>query len=157
MLLPQSSAFAALKNRLNSVSAIGYLHIVPRTATTPASSSISFSDRPSRLKSRDDSSIRWTDLLEKFRTTQERARRSQRLSHGDIDGPMGPPPVPEKEIEKRPERVLAAVPARPGSGLSGRSGATQNLPLQGIPPKEKSKSGLGLGRFAQGVGGRKKK
>src|SRR5213078_3116756 len=26
MLLPQSSAFAALKNRLNSVSAIGYLH-----------------------------------------------------------------------------------------------------------------------------------
>jgi len=31
MLLPQSSAFAALKNRLNSVSAIGYLHIAPRT------------------------------------------------------------------------------------------------------------------------------
>lgn len=31
MLLPQSSAFAALKNRLQSVSAIGYLHIVPRT------------------------------------------------------------------------------------------------------------------------------
>ena len=30
MLLPQSSAFAALKNRLNSVSAIGYLHIAPR-------------------------------------------------------------------------------------------------------------------------------
>lgn len=30
MLLPQSSAFAALKNRLNSVSSIGYLHITPR-------------------------------------------------------------------------------------------------------------------------------
>ena len=30
MLLPQSSAFAALKNRLNSVSTIGYLHIAPR-------------------------------------------------------------------------------------------------------------------------------
>lgn len=30
MLLPQSSAFAALKNRLNSVSAIGYLHVAPR-------------------------------------------------------------------------------------------------------------------------------
>jgi vacuole morphology and inheritance protein 14 len=30
MLLPQSSAFAALKNRLNSVSAIGYLHVPPR-------------------------------------------------------------------------------------------------------------------------------
>ncbi|EWG43732.1 DNA repair and recombination protein RAD54 and RAD54-like protein [Fusarium verticillioides 7600] len=31
MLLPQSSAFAALKNRLNSVSSIGYLHAAPRT------------------------------------------------------------------------------------------------------------------------------
>lgn len=30
MLLPQSSAFAALKNRLNSVSSIGYLHAAPR-------------------------------------------------------------------------------------------------------------------------------
>jgi vacuole morphology and inheritance protein 14 len=30
MLLPQSSAFAALKNRLNSVSSIGFLHIAPR-------------------------------------------------------------------------------------------------------------------------------
>ncbi|KAI8248948.1 hypothetical protein K4K58_011244, partial [Colletotrichum sp. SAR11_239] len=30
MLLPQSSAFAALKNRLNSVSSIGYLHIAPK-------------------------------------------------------------------------------------------------------------------------------
>ncbi|EOO02568.1 putative vacuole morphology and inheritance protein 14 protein [Phaeoacremonium minimum UCRPA7] len=31
MLLPQSSAFAALKNRLNSVSSVGYLHIASRT------------------------------------------------------------------------------------------------------------------------------
>lgn len=30
MLLPQSSAFAALKNRLNSVSNIGFLHTGPR-------------------------------------------------------------------------------------------------------------------------------
>ena len=31
MLLPQSSAFAALKNRLNRVNAIGYLHMPNRT------------------------------------------------------------------------------------------------------------------------------
>ena len=37
MLLPQSSAFAALKNRLNSVSSIGYLHVAPRRyAYTPS-------------------------------------------------------------------------------------------------------------------------
>jgi hypothetical protein len=35
MLLPQSSAFAALKNRLNSVSNIGLLHTGPRLYVTP--------------------------------------------------------------------------------------------------------------------------
>lgn len=40
MLLPQSAAFAALKNRLNSVSAIGYLHIAPKVyvSSSPFSS-----------------------------------------------------------------------------------------------------------------------
>ncbi|GKT39912.1 protein VAC14 [Colletotrichum spaethianum] len=75
MLLPQSSAFAALKNRLNAVSSIGYLHIAPKVSTY---------DRPNRLKSREDSIIRWNELLEKFRTVQERARRAQRHS-GDVD------------------------------------------------------------------------
>lgn len=74
MLLPQSSAFAALKNRLNSVSAIGYLHIAPRT-NPPAGPGVSTFDRPNRLKSREDPSIKWTELLEKFRSTQEKARR----------------------------------------------------------------------------------
>lgn len=35
MLLPQSSAFAALKNRLNSVSSIGYLHVAPKRFACP--------------------------------------------------------------------------------------------------------------------------
>ena len=43
MLLPQSSAFAALKNRLNSVSSIGYLHIAPRPWVSPFSSGASSS------------------------------------------------------------------------------------------------------------------
>jgi vacuole morphology and inheritance protein 14 len=30
MLLPQSSAFATLRNRLNSVSSMGFLHLVPK-------------------------------------------------------------------------------------------------------------------------------
>jgi vacuole morphology and inheritance protein 14 len=102
MLLPQSSAFAALKNRLNSVSAIGYLHVgaVAAASTSSFASTRSapsgstgpsvgnFADRQNRLKSRDDaaSAVRWSDLLEKFRTTQDRVRRSQqrllRAQHG---------------------------------------------------------------------------
>ncbi|KAM5372931.1 hypothetical protein ACJZ2D_007268 [Fusarium nematophilum] len=81
MLLPQSSAFAALKNRLNSVSSIGYLHVAPRTSTSGPSSS-NF-DRPNRLKGREDGNIRWVELLEKFRSVQERARRAQRQN---VDG-----------------------------------------------------------------------
>ncbi|KAI3554799.1 hypothetical protein CABS01_05474 [Colletotrichum abscissum] len=86
MLLPQSSAFAALKNRLNAVSSIGYLHIAPKV--NPPSTASSSYDRPNRLKSREDSIIRWNELLEKFRAVQERARRAQRHS-GDVEEGRG--------------------------------------------------------------------
>ncbi|KAJ8104776.1 hypothetical protein ONZ43_g7693 [Nemania bipapillata] len=81
MLLPQSSAFAALKNRLNSVSSIGFLHTGSRPSVTTAGTS--GYDRPNRLgKGREDGIIRWDQLLEKFRSVQERARRAQRLMGG---------------------------------------------------------------------------
>lgn len=70
MLLPQSSAFGMLRNRLNSVSAIGYLHIVPRGANS------STYERTTRLKNRGEE-IKWTELLEKFRAVQEKARKQQ--------------------------------------------------------------------------------
>ncbi|PWY88417.1 hypothetical protein BO70DRAFT_369295 [Aspergillus heteromorphus CBS 117.55] len=96
MLLPQSSAFAALKNRLNSVSSIGLLHTGPRltaTSSTTSTNNSSSYDRTSnsRLK-RDDPPIRWVDLLDKFKSTQERARRSQRASQRplDLDPASGP-------------------------------------------------------------------
>ncbi|KAI1428925.1 vacuolar protein 14 C-terminal Fig4p binding-domain-containing protein [Xylaria sp. FL1777] len=193
MLLPQSSAFAALKNRLNSVSSIGFLHtgsrpyvspsITTTTTTTtlgsgppshsrqgrvaeavaaiksqpphkrvhdthcfPTSSvsapSTSGYDRPNRLgKSREDGIIRWDQLLEKFRSVQERARRAQRLMGGgsfddgsdlselrigdgvgvkEVARPTAAgPPVPQKDA------TTAAPPRRIGLGRQfGRLGAT---------------------------------
>ena len=67
MLLPQSSAFASLKNRLNSVSAIGYLHVAPR-APAPGY------ERPTRLRG-GEGGVKWIEMLEKFRVVQERQRR----------------------------------------------------------------------------------
>ncbi|KAK9237438.1 vacuolar protein 14 C-terminal Fig4p binding-domain-containing protein [Lipomyces kononenkoae] len=86
MLLPQSSAFATLRNRLNSVSAIGYLHIVPPTAvlssTATASGTSSTGSNAAkqvynRFKGRIDEA-RWNDLLDKFRTVQMRHERLRR-------------------------------------------------------------------------------
>ncbi|KAK3320041.1 ARM repeat-containing protein [Cercophora scortea] len=196
MLLPQSSAFAALKNRLNSVSSIGYLHIAPRpyvtssgapmphsrqgsvaeaynsltlpspsrkngigtethtltrsNATTPSGTSF---DRPNRLKGRDDGIIRWNELLDKFKTVQERARRIQRLG-GDIDDgsmlsdlrigdgtmdarsgakeiPTRPPPVPVKDPPAptqpapKPRSGLGRQFGRLGGAVSGRGKRAQ--------------------------------
>jgi len=143
MLLPQSSAFAALKNRLNSVSAIGYLHIAPRAS--PSNAGPSNFDRSSRLKGRDEGGIRWNELLEKFRSVQEKARRSQQPGGNLDDGFDGGaaesldsgafkdlarlrgPPLPMKDTPVAPP---APPPHKSRSGLSkfGRLGVGGSRP-----------------------------
>lgn len=196
MLLPQSSAFAALKNRLNSVSSIGYLHIAPRpyvptnaplshsrqgsvveaihslqapssrpkfstgfdTHATPLSnaatpSSASF-DRPNRLKGREEGIIRWAELLEKFRSVQERARRAQRLG-GDRDD--------QPTLGVGDLRILDAAEMAPPKTVIGRAGAGPPVPVKDspvpTPPAAKPKSGLGrqFGRLGASVSGRGKR
>lgn len=174
MLLPQSSAFAALKNRLNSVSAIGYLHMAPRgyvptsnfnhlrqkssetgTPSIPPStlgSSGSF-ERPNRLKARDEGGVKWMELLDKFKNTQERARKNARLaslgedigvSMSPTEKEKGPPEVPPKNVR------LPGPPAPMGR-------PPPSVPA-GQAPGHKPRGSLGgLGRFAPGVAGRKKK
>ena len=166
MLLPQSSAFAALKNRLNSVSGIGYLHTPPRPyvsshvrqksteakfgVSTPPTPSGACFDRPNRLKSRDEGTIKWIELLDKFRNVQEKARRASR-QQGHLDGDK---PDEAAKVEKD----LPEVPkdaSRPSSG----TGAKQASSMQPPPaPVHKPKSSLSrLGRFAGGVADRSKK
>ncbi len=175
MLLPQSSAFAALKNRLNSVSAIGYLHIAPRTyvpshvrqkstetkfgtGSTPAGSSSATSfERPNRLKPREEGGIKWGELLEKFKSVQEKARRASRVGDAGDEGTASA--LPKISPETR-DKVLPDVPkqlGRPGSAGSTPGQKPQPNPVQASGPTHKSKSSLGhLGRFAGGVAGRNK-
>lgn len=170
MLLPQSSAFAALKNRLNSVSAIGYLHIAPRTYVPPSvssfyhsrqkssetapsssqpASSVSSFERPNRLKAREEGGIRWVELLEKFKNVQEKARRSQRLASLGYD--VAITPIHEKEKAQPPE--VPPKHTRPNSAAS--TARPTPVVQQG---HQKSKSSLSnLGRFAGGVSARKTK
>ncbi|KEZ43607.1 hypothetical protein SAPIO_CDS4536 [Scedosporium apiospermum] len=151
MLLPQSSAFAALKNRLNSVSPIGYLHISPRVSASSSSTGSSY-DRPPRLKGREEGIIRWSELLEKFRSVQERARRAQRHA-GDLEES---PPLGVGEL-----RIGDALEAK--GGKEGRTGNAPPVPAKDtgpIPvPTTKARTGLGkqLGRFGGAVAGRGKR
>ncbi|KAK3064740.1 hypothetical protein LTR53_018390, partial [Teratosphaeriaceae sp. CCFEE 6253] len=139
MLLPQSSAFAALKNRLNSVSAIGYLHIVPRGVTPATPSSVSTFERQNRLRSKEgvgEGGIKWAELLDKFRNTQERVRRSQqRLLTGQHDGmDDGRSSTTSPEQKGR----LAVPSSLEKGGLGGRPGSAQSggrpspLPMGGL-------------------------
>ncbi|KAM0149518.1 hypothetical protein ACHAPG_009389 [Botrytis cinerea] len=188
MLLPQSSAFAALKNRLNSVSAIGYLHIAPRayvpsssrnnsvvdafstfafhqrqkSGTETHSSSPSFSvqttagpsnyDRSSRLKGREESGIRWGELLDKFRIVQERARRARRPGGDMDDGLSGF----ESRMESGDSRGF-----KDSTRVSGPSPISKEAPsgIPSGPQHTKSRSSLGkFGRLGGAVaGGRPRK
>lgn len=192
MLLPQSSAFAALKNRLNSVSSIGYLHIAPRpyvsssnaqgshsrqgsvaeavtslqthnprsksvhdthallspsSAITPSTSNY---DRPNRLKGpgREESIIRWDQLLEKFRSVQDKARRAQRLGGGLDDGP--------DFSELRYGDAASGMKEPPRTSI-GPPVPQKDPPAQAPPPKKSSGIGRQFGRLGGAVAGRGKR
>lgn len=124
MLLPQSSAFAALKNRLNSVSAIGYLHIRDRAGPpAPASSTLGNFGERNRLKNREDSGgIKWTELLEKFKAIQEKVRRSQQrqlINQNGLEEAAAPLREPVKTIQPpvpQPKPDHLQQPTRPTAG-----------------------------------------
>lgn len=172
MLLPQSSAFAALKNRLNSVSAIGYLHIAPRTyvsslshvrqkstevkfGSTPPTPTAAF-DRPNRLKAREEGAIRWVELLEKFKAVQERARRASRNQAPSEEGT----PAPNTVAEGGKDKAFLSLEGGSKGGLrpSSAGSGMQRPQTPSGPILHKPKSSLGnLGRFTGGVGSRKGK
>ncbi|KAF2102088.1 ARM repeat-containing protein [Rhizodiscina lignyota] len=170
MLLPQSSAFAALKNRLNSVSAIGYLHGAPRTApTTPAVSSF---ERTNRLKAREEDQIKWMELLDKFKAVQERARRYQRGQNHLSDETMASSDRTSFTLTAPVQKTISMLE---GAGVANGSGRAAR-PVTGqtlgrLPPAQqttqtqqvagthsRARSSLShLGRVVGGVGGRKSK
>ncbi|EAQ92189.1 hypothetical protein CHGG_00424 [Chaetomium globosum CBS 148.51] len=158
MLLPQSSAFAALKNRLNSVSSIGYLHIAPRpNATTPNAPTF---DRPNRLKGREEGIIRWGELLEKFRAVQERARRLHHMGGGgDLDDPSGGDLRIRDGMTDQRGQGGDVGGGGPGRGTRNSVPAVKETQPAKPEPTPKPRSGLGrqFGRLGGAVSGRGKR
>lgn len=106
-------------------------------------------DRPNRLKGREDGGIRWVELLEKFRSVQERARRAQRLNMDGDDGlPMG---VSELRIGDGAADV---------KGKDAKGTTIPPVPQKDAPPPPPAKrSGLGrqFGRLGGAVSGKNRR
>jgi len=160
MLLPQSSAFATLRNRLNSISPIGYLHLFPRTYRprhSPSQPALIFIDssEPSIPSSRADrraaaaaapkprsDDVKWAELLEKFRSVQfrhEKARsKAQILSRSPHieTNPPNPALGPLPTVTKR--NVSAAPPT--ATAMQHKRGRSLQTITQGI---------MGVGRSGE--------
>jgi hypothetical protein len=174
MLLPQSSAFLALKNRLNSVSAIGLLHSPPSTmpalargsvvagmapGVTPGTTSSVGGGYTGRLaKTRDGiggDAIKWTELLEKFRNTQERARKRNQMMLRSGDSDIGGGPWTRSTLEEgengRGEKALPEIPARAASKMDG--GGAGGFGKADRPASAQSGRYVGGGGLPQRQGG----
>ncbi|KAI9670077.1 MAG: hypothetical protein M1829_004804 [Trizodia sp. TS-e1964] len=154
MLLPQSSAFTSLKNRLSSVSAIGYLHITPRAASAATTSNY---ERPNRLKAREDGGIKWVELLEKFKSVQEKARKQQG-QHGqkeDLAALGGLSHLKVVNAETSASSIAAGRIPTPGpiSGAANPPPQPPPAPAQGHKPRS---SFSNFGRLSGAVSGRRK-
>ncbi|ORX47951.1 ARM repeat-containing protein [Hesseltinella vesiculosa] len=75
MLLPQSSAYSTLRNRLSSVSSLGYLNMMPKSPT----STDSMSKRGLGKNAKEDG-IKFQELLQHFKAVQMRHERQRRQS-----------------------------------------------------------------------------
>lgn len=102
-------------------------------------------DRPNRLKAREEGTIKWGELLEKFKSVQEKARRAHQSHDGVEDGT---PAIKEKALPEVPKQSFR--PASPAS-ISQKPIPAPSAPLH------RPRANLGnLGRLARGVGDRAK-
>ncbi len=116
-------------------------------SAAPSSSSSGY-DRPNRLKGREEGGIRWVELLEKFRSVQERARRAQRQNMDNDDAPsigVGELRIGDGSFDPR--------------GKDGRTISSNPAPQKDANAPAAKKSGLGrqFGRLGGAVSGRSKR
>lgn len=120
-----------------------------RRSSTPGSSY----DRPPRLKGREEGIIRWSELLEKFRSVQERARRAQRYGGDMDDGPQFG--IGELKIGEATEHKSVKDTGRPGNAPPVPAKDVNAVPT--LTTKARTGFGKQLGRFGGAVSGRGKR
>ncbi|GAA5894800.1 Vac14p [Sporobolomyces salmoneus] len=138
MLLPQSSAFATLRNRLSAVSSLGFLQTVPRSAfggggPGPRGSTITSPPTATPLNRRDtptDSShIRWNELLGHFRHVQKKRAALLSMSPNAANGSGSIPP----------NESFDSIPHLAASSYAGSAPSSRIMPAKRrgvIPPSQ---------------------
>ncbi|KAG8863796.1 hypothetical protein FRB96_007633 [Tulasnella sp. 330] len=111
MLLPQSSAFISLRNRLNAVSSLGFLQIAPRSGVSAGT----LATRSKIVREE----IKWQELLSHFRAVQLKHERSRRLA---LTGGVDLSSAPSYSINGEPNS--GGVGAGGGNGLGGPASKT---------------------------------
>ncbi|KAF8260639.1 armadillo-type protein [Lactarius quietus] len=139
MLLPQSSAFISLRNRLNAVNSAGFLHIAPKPSTVATVST------RSKL-ARDE--IKWPELLAHFRAVQTRHERARRVALGsapDISATLPSSALPERPPARRRHWLVGAGSSAAAGPSNGRPGA-----LSPLNPRARVQGGVATTLTAQG-------
>ncbi|KAI9136298.1 vacuolar protein 14 C-terminal Fig4p binding-domain-containing protein [Paraphysoderma sedebokerense] len=136
MLLPQSSAFATLRNRLNSVSSIGMLHLVPRTSYD-------------RRSSKSNDPVKFQDLLAHFRSVQSKHERTRRALLSMSRS------VRKRSSAKSSSSLVLSHPSSASSSTSvsaSNSNSNLNLSAQSATKSSKIPSRSGSGSTGYGFG-----
>ncbi|GAO15812.1 hypothetical protein UVI_02021240 [Ustilaginoidea virens] len=118
-------------------------------AAVPSSSSNY--DRPNRLKGREEGGIRWVELLEKFRSVQDRARRVQRHNAGSEDvssADMADLRLGDASLE--PKNNARVPPA-------GNAQMTSTKDMGPTPAAKKTGLGRQFGRLGGAVSGKNRR
>ncbi|OJT05369.1 Protein VAC14 -like protein [Trametes pubescens] len=123
MLLPQSSAFNALRNRLVAVNSAGFLHIAPKSTVGNLSST------RSKLGRED---IKWQELLQHFRTVQIKHEKARRAALGSADSVSFPPPYANGTS-------AADKPPSPPSGSVSVTSPTSSPSIGPVPAQTRRK------------------
>ncbi|EIW76321.1 ARM repeat-containing protein [Coniophora puteana RWD-64-598 SS2] len=142
MLLPQSSAFVSLRNRLSAVNSAGFLHIAPKGAVGGQISS------RSKVSGREE--IKWQELLSHFRSVQLRHEKARRLALGSdaSSAAFGGLLSSESNASGGGGRAEGAQRDRDGGG--SRPGMRRKMSAGG---EGAGQQGQGQGQQQQGGGG----
>lgn len=113
MLLPQSSAFISLRNRLNAVNSAGFLHIAPKPSVfqsfTPRRNTDADSVRPPEVRLRQ---LRRDPSSHVTRSSGPNFSRTSALYRRDMSGPVASPSVvhPTSALHSQAPRFQSAPP-----------------------------------------------